>query len=378
MKYFRMLTANIQKFQTQYLNLISGFEKQVFSDEVNQKTISMILDEIVCFWLDRKEIASLELEDLSSQKECFLLAGAIYLDVKDNEHYIYKALGDEHFVSDPLLKLENFFRVPSKMFDNKSIELFRRAYSDLKEMLINYQNYFYVLPIQIIAISNQEEHIELLQKFYLTFINFVLNENFEDSEKFFEKYSTYDQIENNMVSFFRKNLMLEEYCSEELSLKEKIETYINSHQIMVTITKDCSEAGKFWIALQNYVTQVMDIMLISSITNTIPFIRFEPTFRYLTIVMSTFIEDIFFRTILEKTIVFYIFHNTVEKEELIKINFDEFVKIVQETSFLKNILQEMKKNNIDIFQKGIPDVANIINEHFYMKIKDTTKPSTEQ
>lgn len=373
-----MLTANIQKFQTQYLNLISGFEKQVFSDEVNQKTISMILDEIVCFWLDRKEIASLELEDLSSQKECFLLAGAIYLDVKDNEHYIYKALGDEHFVSDPLLKLENFFRVPSKMFDNKSIELFRRAYSDLKEMLINYQNYFYVLPIQIIAISNQEEHIELLQKFYLTFINFVLNENFEDSEKFFEKYSTYDQIENNMVSFFRKNLMLEEYCSEELSLKEKIETYINSHQIMVTITKDCSEAGKFWIALQNYVTQVMDIMLISSITNTIPFIRFEPTFRYLTIVMSTFIEDIFFRTILEKTIVFYIFHNTVEKEELIKINFDEFVKIVQETSFLKNILQEMKKNNIDIFQKGIPDVANIINEHFYMKIKDTTKPSTEQ
>lgn len=378
MKHFNMLAASIQKFQTQYLNLINGFEKQIFSDKANQKTISMILDEIACFWLDRKEIASLELEDLSSQKECFLLAGAIYLDVEDNEHYIYKALGDEHFVSDPLLKLEHFFRVPSKMFDNKSIELFRRAYGDLKEMLISYQNYFYVLPIQIIAISNQEEHLELLQKFYLTFINSVLNENFKDSEKFFEKYSTYDEIENNMLPFFKKNLMLEEYGSEELSLKEKIETYINSHPIMVAITKDYSEAGKFWAALQNYVTQVMDIMLIASITNTIPFIRFKPTFHYLTIVMYTFIEDIFFRTILEKTIVFYIFHNTVEKEELTKIDFNEFVKMVQETNFLNNILQEMKNNNIDIFQEGAPEVADIINEHFCMKIKNTTKPSTEQ
>ncbi|MDY0321468.1 MAG: hypothetical protein RBR23_07045 [Arcobacteraceae bacterium] len=373
-----MSTANIQKFQTQYLNLINSFEKQVFTDEANQKTISMILDEITCFWLDRKEIASLELEDLSSQKECFLLAGAVYLDVKDNEHYIYKALGDEHFVSDPLLKLEHFFRVPSKMFDNKSIELFRRAYSDLKEMLTSYQSYFYILPIQIIAISNQEEHRELLQKFYLTFINSVLNENFEDADGFFEKYSTYDEIEKNIVPFFKKNLILEEHSSEELTLKDKIETYINSHNIMVAITKNYSEAEKFWAALQNYVTQIMDILLIASITNTIPFIRFKPIFHYLTIVMYTFIQDIFFKDILEKTIVFYIFYNTVEKEELTKINFNEFVKMVQETNFLNNILQEMKKNNIDIFQKGVPEVANIINEHFCMKIKDTTKPSTEQ
>lgn len=378
MKRFRMSTANIQKFQTQYLDLINGFEKQIFSDEANQKTIAMILDEIQCFWLDRKDIASLELENLSSQKECFLLAGAIYLDVKDNEHYIFKALGDEHFVSDPLLKLDNFFRIPSKMFDNQSIELFRRAYSDLKEMLSSYQGYFHVLPIQTIAISNEKEHLKLLQKFYLTFINSVLNEDFEESEKFFEKYSTYDEIENNLVPFFKKNLMLEQYGSEELSLKEKIETYINSHPIMVAITKDYSEAEKFWVALQNYVTQVMDILLIASITNTIPFIRFKPTFHYLTIVMHTFIDNIFFRNMLEKTIVFYIFHNTVEKEELTKIDFNKFAKIVQESNFLNSILQEMKKNNIDIFQKGVPEVANIINEQFCMKIKDTTQLGTEQ
>jgi len=338
----------------------------------------MILDEISCFWLERKEIASLELEDISSQKECFLLAGAIYLDVKDNAHYIYKALGDEHFISDPLLKLEHFFRIPSKIFDNKSIELFRRAYSDLKEILTRYHDHFYILPIQTIAISNQEEHLELLQKFYLTFINSILNEDFEDSESFFEKYSTYDEIEKNMVPFFKKNLMLEEHSSEDLTLKEKIETYINSHPIMVAITKDYSDAEKFWSVLRNYVTQIIDILLIASITNTIPFIRHKPTFHYLTIVMYTFIEEKFFRDILEKTIVFYIFHNTVEKEELTKIDFNEFVKIVQETNFLNNILQEMKKNDINIFQKGIPEVANIIDEQFCMKIKDTTKPSTEQ
>lgn len=373
MKQFSMSPANIQKFQIQYLDLINSFEKHIFSDAANQKTISMILDEIVCFWLNRKEVTSLELKNLSSQKECFLLTGAIYLDIKDNEHYIYKALGNEHFVSDPLLRLENFFRIPAKLFDTKSIELFRRAYSDLKEILSNYQGYFYILPIHTIAISNTEEHFELLHKFYLRFVNSVLDEEFENFDAFFEKYTTYDAIEQNIVPFFKNNLILDEHRNEASNLKEAIEAYINSFDLMVSVTKNYSEAEKFIAALQNYVTQIMEILLIASITNTIPFIRFKPTFHYLTLVMYTFIEDEFFKNMIEKTIVFYIFYYTVEKEELIKIDFHKFAKIVQETNFLNNILYEMKKSKIDIFKAGVPEVANIIHEQFCRKIEDTTK-----
>jgi hypothetical protein len=179
-----MNIKNIQKSQKQYLELIKRYEKQIFSDEINQKQIAMIIDEVQCFWLDKKDILTFELEKLTLQRECFMLSGAVYLDVKDNEHYIFKALGNEHIISDPLLKLENFFRVPSQMFDKNSIEIFKRAYRDILDILLNYQNIFYILPIRQIAISDEKEHMKLLQEFYLKFVNSVLNEEFKDFDNF--------------------------------------------------------------------------------------------------------------------------------------------------------------------------------------------------
>ncbi len=130
------------------------------------KQIAMIIDEIQCFWLDKKDILSFELENLTSEKKCFLLSGATYLDVKDNEHYIFKALGDEHIISDPLLKLEPFFRVSNQVFDRGVIEVFRRAYSDVLNILSNFQNIFYILPIHQIANSDKREYMELLRDFF--------------------------------------------------------------------------------------------------------------------------------------------------------------------------------------------------------------------
>ncbi len=254
MKHFNMNTRNIEKSQKQYFDLIKSYEKQIFSDEINQKQIAMILDEIQCFWLDKKDILTFELENLTSKRECFMLSGATYLDIKDNEHYIFKALGEEHIISDPLIKLETFFRVPNQMFDKESVEIFRRAYSDVLDILSNYQNIFYILPIRQIAISDEKEHFELLHEFYLSFINSVLNEEFKDFDDFFEKYITYDEIEKNMTPFFKTSLTFDEYKDEVLSLKERIEAYINSHSIMLSLTQNKSESEKFILALQNYVT----------------------------------------------------------------------------------------------------------------------------
>ena len=166
MRIVNMNIKNLQKSQQEYLEIIENYKKQIFSDEIDQKQIAMIIDEIQCFWLDRKDILTYELDTLTSERECFMLSGALYIDINDNEHYIFKALGEEHIIYDPLLKLDNFFRIPNYLFDNESIDIFRRAYSDILSILLNYQNIFYILPIRQIAIFDEKEHIELLQDFF--------------------------------------------------------------------------------------------------------------------------------------------------------------------------------------------------------------------
>jgi len=359
-----MNISNIQKAQIEYFDLIKGYEQQIFSDTINQKQIAMFLDEIQCFWLNKKDILTIELETLSSNRECLVLMGAVYLDIKDNEHYLFKALGNEHIISDPLLKLENFFRLSPQVFDSESIELFRRTFNDVLKVLSDYQKYFYILPINIIAIENQNEHIDLLQRFFLNFVNTMLDKNFDKLDDFFDKYSTYENIENDMTPFFKSYLTFNDSNDEALSLKDKVETYIHSQPIMVSMFQDKTEAEKFILSLQGLVTQIIDILVISLITNLTPFIRFKPTFHYLTTVMYTFIEDEYFKKMIEKTIIYYIFYNTVNKDNLMKINFNTYTKVVKETDFLDLIIQKMRKKNINIFETGVEQVGDIIKNTF--------------
>lgn len=368
MKVFSMNISSIKESQKQYYELIKSYEEIVFSDKVSQTQILMIIDEIQCFWFNKKDILLFELQTLTSKKECVLLTSAVYLDVKDNEHYLLKALGNEHIISDPLLKLENFFKVPKRVFDENSIELFQRAFSDVLKVLENYQEHFFILPINLISIENQEKHMKLLQNFFLSFINTMLDENFDTFEHFYEKYSTYTEIEVNMSEFFKSHLTYNNFKDEKLSLKEKVESYINSQPIMSYIFQDKTEAEKFILTLQGLVSQIMEILLLASISNTIPFIRFKPIFHYLITVMQTFIDDEYFKSMIEKTIIFYIFYYSVDKEKLIEINFDKFVSIVQENNFLDLIIQEMRVNNINIFEKGVPEVENIIDKVFCSQV----------
>lgn len=370
-----MYISNIQKSQQNYLNLIKQYEDLVFSEEINQNTICMMLDDIYCFWLDIKDVLKFELETLTTNKQCIMLSGAVYLDIADNEHYFFKALGEEHIISDPLLKLEIFFRLPTKIFDIGSIELFRRTFRDVTEVLTNYQNIFYILPINIIAIENQNEHMELLQRFFLNFINTMLDDNLHTIDDFYEKYLSYDDIEKNMTQFFKLNLIFDNSINEEISLKEKVERYINNQPIMSSSFKTKPEAERFIAMLFGLVSQTIDVLNIASITNLTPFIRFKPTFHYLTLVMYSFIEEKFFREMIEKTIIFYIFHNSVNKNHLIQIDFSEFILIVKKENLLNIIIQDIRTNNIDIFEKGINEVSEIIKKNFTKLIDEQSKVS---
>ncbi len=368
-----MNISNIQKSQQEYYDLIKSFENSISSENITQYEIIMMLDEVQSFWLNKKNILNIELDDLVSQKDCVMLSGAIYLNIKDNEHYMFKSLGEEHIIPDPLLKLEYFFRIPSDIFNVESIEIFRRAFSDALNILSKTNNYFFILPIKLMVIEDEKENIELLQKFFLNFINSSFNENFNELNEFFDHCLSYEEIEKKMNPFIKSNLTFDEN-DNKLSLEEKIESYLNTQDIMKSLTKDKIESEKFILALRNYVTQIIDILIMALKSGLIPFIRYKPTFQYLTIVMYTFIEDKYFKDMIEKTIVYYIFYNTVNKENLTQIDFNKFVSFVHKKQFLNVIIQEMKREEIDIFKGGVNEVNKIIENKFCLEIEKLIQP----
>ena len=95
-----------------------------------------------------------------------------------------------------------------------------------------------------------------------------------------------------------------------------------------------------------------------------PYIRYEVTFSYLTLIMYTFIEDEKLKDMIEKAIVFYIFRKEMNDAFDELDSFERYYKRIREKKALPEILDIMRKRNINIFQGGVQEVAEVIQELF--------------
>jgi hypothetical protein len=356
---------NIKKFQEEYFQLLTRYEKQINTNSLSTNEVTIILDEIKCFWLERLDIIAYELDEAVEEKTCFVLSGAIYLDVAEYEHYYFKYFGDLHFLYDPLLKLENFFRMPPESInDVHMIPLFKRAYSDALRLLASFRGSFYILPLQEIAIQDIENHKELLRSFFLRFISSAFNCKFINEEEFISKYNSFEEIEKDIDPKILPSLIFKDVGDAKLPLRQRMDKNRSIHQDATNITDGISEAEFFLISLFSKVSQVLDIMYVCIYLGVNPFIRYNITLNYLTVLMYTFIDDEKLKVMIEKTLVFYAFYKTINTSKFEETDFNEYVKKVAGRNSLNTILGELRKTNIDIFSGNLKTLEEIIQrEH---------------
>ncbi len=356
---------HIQRFQAEYYELITQFLSSHNVNELTARQISLFIDELKYFWMARLDIIDVELEDLTEHSVCFLLSGATYLDVSEKEHFYFISLGDFHLLHDPFLKIEHFFRIPEGSINTDDyVNVFRRALIDTIKVLENYQSVFYILPIQLLAIENEQKHRELLNEFFMKFISSIFKKEYEDQDSFCEDFDTFEDIEKQLEPYVRNRIVFNSFSEDGASLRRKIESYKASAPGYAQLVTGQSEARVFLVTLYSYIAQISDILLICLMLRLYPYIRYEVTFSYLTLIMYTFIEDERIKDMIEKAIVFYIFRKEMNGAFNQLDSFEYYYKKICEKRALPEILGIMRKSNINIFQGGVQEVAKMIQELF--------------
>lgn len=355
----------IKEIQLEYKEFVFGYKSLFQENEVNAKKIPMFLDEVKLFWLERLDIIGFELEELTEKNLCFVLSGAIFLDVSGYEHFYFKSLGDYHLLFDPFLKMEHFFRVPEEKFDpTETIEFFKRVLSDTKKILSQYEGLFFILPIKELAVKDQNEHNDLLQQNFISILSSLFNRKFIDQEDFCNQYHSFEQIERDITPFACENLIFSEHDTKEMTIREKLKGYCESEMIFLDLSENQSESQIFLLSLFSWFSQIIDILLISLYLRTVPYIRFRITFNYLLLIMPPFLEDRKLKEIIEQVIVFYIFRKIIDEENFKDKNFTEYSMTMRNQSLLTKILDKMRKDQVDIFRDGLEKVELIIQEEF--------------
>ena len=359
------LLENINQSQEDYLKLIIYYKSFIEGGDFNYKQIAMIIDDVKCFWLERLKIIEYEIESLTENHLCFLLSGAIYLDVSEYEPYYFKSFGDYHLLFDPLLKLEGFFRITENNINTfQTIEYFKKVYFDTLNILTNYRNIFFILPIRETAIEDNAKHQELLKKIFYNIVSGLFRNDFSTEEDFCKKYSSYEEIEENINPNIKKHLVFNDRGESELSLRLKIENYVKNQMSFSALIKNKLEPQIFLLSIFSWFSQIVDILLICISLRLNPYIRFSITFHYLILIMNNFSEDKILRDMIERTIVFYIFTRAIKKERFNGIEFTEYYKRIKDNKMFSRIIAKIHECGINIFEGGRKRVESIILEEF--------------
>ncbi|MDO8301706.1 MAG: hypothetical protein Q7T18_00540, partial [Sedimentisphaerales bacterium] len=165
-------------------------------------------------------------------------------------------------------------------------------------------------------------------------------------------------------NYVREHLKFSDSDESGLSLREKIGQYCEAQMSFKNLIRGMSESQIFWISTYTWVSQIIEILLICVRLDVYPYIRFNVTFHYLSLLMQTFTEDKNLKGMIEKTIVFYILRKTIEEERFKKIEFNDFCKLIENKSLLDSIIGKVHSRGIDICVGGIKEVQSIITNEF--------------
>lgn len=189
---------DLKEIQQQYFNLINSYEIPNNKADFYSKTVALI-DRCEAFWLSKKLQLSLIIEDITKDNNCFLLSGAIYLDVAGNGHYTFGALGDINIVSDPIIRMRGFFANGLDGINEYTITYFCDVFSDILNIQKDFSDEFIFISIDILYDSFRHENMRLIDKVYWDIISELLNKEIRSLKELKKEFTTIEKVEKNIT-----------------------------------------------------------------------------------------------------------------------------------------------------------------------------------
>ncbi len=364
----------LENIQNDYTRLIESYSDTFKTGEFDYSIVSSFIEEVEVFWLERLDSARLLLDMLTSNNECYLLSGAMYLDSKNNEHFFLKTLGDYQIVYDPFIKMEPFIRNNLvRMGRQKTKDFFMKVFRDTYNVLTECKNDFIILPVTHLAWSlEKEKHMEILREIHLNFISGILGKEIKSVNNFYGLYKSYAQIIEDLDEFYIDNLIFNGIEDTEIGLDERINKYIETN---VQEMKDNSEVEKFMLSTYTMIAQITDILLITLNLRLIPFIRYDVTFRYFLMMNKLVREDKETSSMLNKTILAYLFYERYPNRFFNDFNYNEYVSKLKDYNLLEDVSSTLNLKNNQLEDYGVQEIIETISGKFEKIIINNQRPN---
>lgn len=353
----------IIKIQKEYYDLISKYVNCLTDGDTTNAQLTYFFEEVSLFWHRKYEIINFFLKKIDADDKCSFLAGAMYIDLKNEGHYEFASCGKYHIFTDPISKMRTFFLTESSAVKQKRArDYLVRVVNDCINVLSNYSDYFIVLPLDDIFSEDKEDRMAFLKKSSYSFISSLFVNPCATEEEFLGKYQSLKEIEQDIRPDILDKLILNDKSDVSIPLQERIEKNLNDILSLDVLRHRMGDAEIFLMAIGQHFMQIMDIILIAHSYKLIPFIRSDVVFNYLLITYPMFSEDKVTVSFLEQTTIAYIFQKMYGNYDFSVITFSDFYSHVSENRIIDSVIGKSRNKGDSVFDLQVSEIAALLKE----------------
>lgn len=351
--------------QKEYLGILQSFDTSVINEEFYLRAVTLV-DKCSLFWASKRlEIVEI-LNELTKQEKCFLLSGAIYLEVGDNGHYEFGSVGERNIINDPVIRMKSFFYNENRVVTDKLKECFCDAIQDTVDVLTNYSDCFVVLSIDSLAEDDFEENQKLVKKVYWDILSSALHADIDSLSVLKDEYPTLQQLENALGDSAKKFVFNNMY-DVEMTLKDRVNKWLDENNKMIRFELN-NDIDKFFYASMSQVQQALDIILKCLRFRLYPFIRFGITIQYFLLIAGALPSDELLCEHIDNALVSYLFTKYVIPDKIATIDFEQYFKKCKTACLSERFVKAVFSDGTSYLSVNVKNAVKKMTEVFRTEI----------
>lgn len=357
-----LLQIKINSLQERYADLLS-----ILLPKLKSNYAAEALDEINLFWIRNINIVRLYLKTLFPGQNSYVFTAATYLDFDDKDHLPFLLMGDKHILDDPLCKYSEICKKMSTGKDSRYLyrQIEITAEHNLK-LLENVKSHILILPLRLL---NQSDIYDSL--YHVGEQAFVsLFDGIKDLSDYFEKCNSIVDIMQNARADIGRLVMFTEDDDSSLPFEKRFKAALSDIEYM--IDPNGPDSYNFFILVFGCIQQAIDVIASCVEYGCIPYIRYPVALHYI-LLLSESMEGIELIEILRyKMSVAFAVCKCCNREKLIAVSFDEFLRIKQEYQFSERLFCYLNRHGINeqnVFDHEIWELVVEELERFYEALK---------
>jgi len=345
MQYADYAIAELEELQKKYKDVLVKAK-----GNITKSRSSAAIDEIGVFWFENKKFIEFILTQYFAPYSTYVFTAVTMMDIDDNEHYPFSALGLHHVYDDPLYRYINIAnRTQNPKFDEELQQHISNAIEDNIRIIDSCSSIISVLPVRYFADQSSALAYKAAKQVFFS----MFNEK-TDQKIYRDNYITIEDVVAGLAPHAIDQMIFDTYDEANLDFQSRFFKY--KQNTALPLPKGMNDAQIFQFAMQGYFSQAFETLLMCAENRLIPYIRFDATFHYMLMLSSNLGNSHESLDMIYKGIVAHVHHKSFDKERFTQLKFREYHTVIQEANYDARLFEALEKQDVD---KRTPSVKAI-------------------